>query len=149
MRNTAPVAALLLALAACDKAEPPDRVVVVETLPTLAPTSGGKMVLVPSGLYVDVTPVTQELYQKVMGVNPSKQKNPQAPVAAMWSDAARFCNRCSESEGLEPCYDLKAWTCNLSASGYRLPSEAEWEAACRAGATGRFPFGDDASQLGR
>ena len=111
------------------------------------------MIEVPAGvgaLYVDVHPVTQELYQKVMGANPSKQKNPQAPVAGVqWVDAARYCNKCSELDGLKPCYDLKTWDCDLAADGYRLPSEAEWEQACRAGGTGKFPFGDDASQLGR
>jgi hypothetical protein len=149
LRNATLIAALCLTLAACDKAEPAKTTHADPGLPTFSPASGGKMVRIPSGLYVDVTPVTQDVYQKVVGVNPSKQKNPQAPVAAMWTAAARFCNKCSEAEGLEPCYDLNTWTCNVSASGYRLPTEAEWEEACRAGGKGRFPFGDDASQLSR
>ncbi|HVE42145.1 MAG TPA: SUMF1/EgtB/PvdO family nonheme iron enzyme, partial [Planctomycetota bacterium] len=149
MRNAALIAALCLSVAACDKGEPAKSPAIVAGLPTFAPPSGGQMVLIPAGLYVDVAPVTQEHYQKIMGVNPSKVKNLKAPVAAMWTAAARFCNKCSEAEGLEPCYDLNTWTCNLSASGYRLPTEAEWEEACRAGGKGRFPFGDDASQLSR
>lgn len=109
------------------------------------------MLLIPGGsLYVDVHPVTQEHYQKLMGVNPSKQKNPSAPVAGVqWVDAVRYCNKASERDGLKPCYDLKTWECDPAADGYRLPTEAEWELACRAGGQGRFPFGDDASQLGR
>ena len=142
--------ALLVLSAGCDKAEPPKPLNMVGRMATFTPASGGKMVNVAAGLYVDAFPVTQEIYQKVMGINPSKQKNPQAPVAGVqWVDAVRFCNKASEMEGLEPCYDLKTWACDVSKSGYRLPTEAEWEAACRAGSTGRFPFGDDASQLGR
>ena len=143
--------ALLLALTACDKAQPPTPVAKVSALPSLASASGGRMVQVPSGqFYIDVHPVTQEQYQKVMGVNPSKQKNPQAPVAGVqWVDAVRFCNKASESDGLEPCYDLKTWACDVSRSGYRLPTEAEWEVACRAGTTTKYFFGDSASDLGR
>src|SRR5262245_29336074 len=139
----------LTLLASCDKA-PAAPSLPAKTLPAFAPAAGGTMRLLPDGLYIDETPVTQEVYQKAMGINPSKQKNPQAPVAGVqWVDAARFCNRISEMEGLKPCYDLKTWACDPTADGYRLPTEAEWEYACRAGSKGRFPFGDDASQLGR
>ena len=76
--------ALLAVLTACD-AKPPGPVVTVTTLQSLDSASGGRLVLVPAGaagpFYIDVHPVTQELYQKQMGVNPSKQKNPAAPVA--------------------------------------------------------------------
>lgn len=156
MRHASVVAALCLALVACDHkpATTTATIGAVASLKTLESASGGKLVQVPPGpagqFYIDIHPVTQELYQKVMGVNPSKQKNPQAPVAGVqWVDAARFCNKCSEQEGLKPCYDPKTWACDLDADGYRLPTDAEWEHACRAGATGKFPFGDDGSQLGR
>ena len=144
----------LLVLAACDKAPVPPSVA-PKALPSFKPASGGTLRLLPesasmSPLYIDETPVTQEVYQKVMGVNPSKQKNPQSPVSGVqWVDAVRFCNKASGLEGLQPCYDLKTWACDVTASGYRLPSEAEWEYACRAGSTGRLPFEGDASQLGR
>ena len=154
MRNAPLIAALCLALAACDKAQPSTPVAKVAGLPSFTSASGGTLLQVPAGppgqFYIDAAPVTQEQYQKVMGVNPSKQKNPQAPVAGVqWVDAVRFCNKASEMEGLKPCYDLKTWACDLTADGYRLPTEAEWEYACRAGSTSKYPFGDDASQLGR
>ncbi len=79
-------------------------------------------------------PVTQAQYQAVMGTNPSYFKNnPQNPVEMVsWDDAQAFCQKLSQITG----------------KTYRLPTEAEWEYACRAGTTTRFYFGDDASQLG-
>jgi formylglycine-generating enzyme required for sulfatase activity len=79
-------------------------------------------------------PVTQAQYQAVMGKNPSRFKNnPQNPVEKVsWDDAQAFCRKLSQITG----------------KTYRLPTEAEWEYACRAGTTTRYYFGDDASQLG-
>ena len=84
--------------------------------------------------YLGVTEVTQEQYEQVMGKNPSENKgDPQRPVEMVsWEDAAEFCRRLSKKE----------------AKQYRLPSEAEWECACRAGSTTKWYFGDDESQLG-
>lgn len=93
--------------------------------------------------------VTQEQYEKAMGDNPSRWKGDKNPVEQVrWSDAVRYCNKRSELAGLQPCYDLTTWKCNFDATGYRLPTEAEWEYACRAGSTTAYFFGDSPAKLG-
>ena len=101
-----------------------------------------------SAFYIDKYLVTQEQYQRVMGGNPSRWKGSMNPVEQVrWSDAARYCNARSRLEALQSCYDLKTWECNFDADGYRLPTEAEWEYACRAASKTTYFFGNDPSKL--
>jgi formylglycine-generating enzyme required for sulfatase activity len=101
-----------------------------------------------SAFYMDSHEMTQKAYESLMEKNPSKSKGPDKPVEQVdWYHAALYCNLRSLKEGLRPCYDPNTLACDFSATGYRLPTEAEWEYACRAGSKNRYSFGDDPSKL--
>jgi len=90
-------------------------------------------VTITKGFYLGKYEVTQAQYQAVTGANPSTWKEPNRPVECVsWNDATEFCNRLSQRVGKQ----------------VRLPTEAEWEYACRAGSTTRFCFGDSDGGLG-
>jgi formylglycine-generating enzyme required for sulfatase activity len=103
-----------------------------------------------SGFRIAVTPVTTAVYQEVMQGEAPRESAARLPaVDVSWNNVIAFCNRLSEREGYQSCYRrrFERWVCNWRADGYRLPTEAEWEYACRAGTTTRYSFGQDPARL--
>ena len=99
-----------------------------------------------SDFYMGVYEVTQKEYQEVTKNNPSNFKGDDLPVESLtWYEAVAYCNARSEEEGLKKAYtiDGRNVTWNRSADGYRLPTEAEGEYACRPGA--KTPFNTETS----
>jgi len=110
---------------------------------TMGVGSEARQVTLTKAFDLGVYEVTQEQYEKVMGTNPIRVplesfKGPQKPVVQVsWHDAVEFCRKLSALPA-----EKKAGYV------YRLPTEAEWEYACRAETTTKYSFGDSDSELG-
>ena len=102
-----------------------------------------------SGFEMSAYEITQGQYKAVMGENPSHfLENDNLPVEKVsWLDAIKFCNALSYQMNLNACYNEDKRVCNYSMNGFRLPTEAEWEYACRAGNLTNYNSGNDASNL--
>jgi serine/threonine-protein kinase len=120
--------------------------------PSYAPA--GTRLEIPHRFEMSTTEVTREQFQQFVRAKGYKAvsgrafpppADPATPVVGVtWEDAVQFCNWLSEQDNRPPCYELQAgpgdkWACRFEADGYRLPTEAEWEYAARAGATTVYP----------
>ena len=154
--KSAVVCVAVFATCGCEQGQPTAPV----PLPESATSIGMEFKLIPAGTFtmgdasgwdnetphevtlskpfkMGVHEVTQAQYEQVMGVNPSKFKGADNPVETVsWYDAIAFCRRLSALP-----------TEKAAGNVYRLPTEAEWEYACRAGTTTKFSFGDDDSEF--
>jgi formylglycine-generating enzyme required for sulfatase activity len=119
-----------------------------ETDPDYVYWEGPRHGVTVHSFYMGKFEVSQREYFNVTGNNPSHEKNGKAPVDTVsWYNAVEYCNILSQREGLSPAYEISGETVrwNRKAKGYRLPTEAEWEYACRGGTVGPYYTGNTIS----
>jgi formylglycine-generating enzyme required for sulfatase activity len=107
-------------------------------------------VTISRSFYMSKFEITQSLYKSLVGSNPSNFKDDSLPVERIsWYDAVAFCNKLSDRDGYTKCYTISgnSVTCDWDANGWRLPTEAEWEYACKAGSTTDFYNGNNENDL--
>ena len=120
---------------------------------TLDPAAEGRTVTV-SSFWMAEAEVTQSQYRAVTGQSPSRFSGEVNPVERVsWYDAVAFCNALSEKEGLKAVYTIDGTkvTADWTATGWRLPTEAEWEFAARGGTHSQgfaFSGSDEADKVG-
>ncbi len=158
--QSAVVCVAVFATCGCEQGQPTAPVATNNAAPAQLPeftnSIGMKFKLIPTGMFtmggggvsrkvtltqsfqMGVHEVTQAQYEQVMGVNPSQFKGANNPVETVrWEDAVGFCRNLSELPAEK-----------AAGRVYRLPTEAEWEYACRAGTTTNYSFGYNDSDLG-